>query len=138
MRDPNRIRKIKLIGAIGHKLKANIANDDSARDPENLTTYTAFGKIIDELEVTILDLSPTTGGTAGTYVINKLVPTSSTAGHYRWRGGLIDSAGVEDVRYEGPVHLWTRIAPAVALTAKYVTLGGNYITLGGNKITLSS
>ena len=101
----NSLTRIKLVAFIGKNLVASISNEDSARDPEDLSTFTAFGKIIDETGATILDLTPTTGGTNGAYVINKTVPGGTTAGWYWWKGGVIDSAGDNDVRYEGPVHL---------------------------------
>ena len=92
-RSPNRIRKVALVASVSKKLNAAIPNDDSARDPEDLSSFTAFGKIVDEDGTTILDLTPTTGGAAGTYKINKAIPSTVTPGWYRWKGGLIDSAG---------------------------------------------
>lgn len=121
---------------VGRRLVATIFNDDSARDPENLSTFTAFGKIVDEDGTTILSLSPTTGGADGTFLLDEVIPSATTPGWYRWKGGVTDSAGDDDVRYSGPVYL--RRSLNLALAANYITLGGNHITLGGNRITLSS
>ena len=103
----NSLTRIKLVAYVGKSLVATISNTDSARDPEDLSTFTAFGKIVDEDDALILDLTPTTANANGSYIINKASPGGTTAGHYRWKGGVIDSAGDYDVRYEGPVHLRT-------------------------------
>jgi hypothetical protein len=105
----DRIRNIKLVAYVGRHMTVNIPNEDSARDPENLLAYTAFGHIVDETETEILDLTPTAGDTNGLYKIDKLIPAGTTPGWYRWRGGVTDgsSAGDDEVRYEGVVHLRT-------------------------------
>jgi hypothetical protein len=100
-----RVRRIKLYGTVGKNIVARIPNDDSARDPKDFSGFTAFGKIIDEDDTTILDLTPTIDSAAAIYDIDKLVPGGTTAGWYRWIGGTIDSAGGEEVLYEGSVYL---------------------------------
>lgn len=101
----SRVRRINLFGTVGKNIVANIPNEDSARDPENFSGFAAFGKIVDEDGATVLDLAPTVDTAGALYEIDKLVPSNTTAGWYRWRGGTIDSAGGEEVRYEGTVYL---------------------------------
>lgn len=100
-----RVRRIALFGTVGKNIVANIPNEDSARDPEDFSGMTAFGKIVDEDETTILDLTPTVDSAGALYQIDKLVPSNTTPGWYRWRGGTTDSAGGDEVRYEGLVYL---------------------------------
>lgn len=101
----DRIRNIVLTAFVGKNLVASIPNDDSARDPENFSGHTAFGKIVDEDGTLILDLAPTIDSAAALYEIDILIPSNTTPGWYRWKGGVTDSAGDDDLRYEGPVHL---------------------------------
>ena len=105
--NPNRVQNIRLVAYVGKNLVVNIPNEDSAREPEDLSSTTAFAHIVDETETEILDLTPTTASADGLFKIDKAIPGGTTAGWYRWRGGVLDSAGGSEVRYEGTVHLRT-------------------------------
>jgi hypothetical protein len=100
-----RVRRVQLIAYAGKQLKAAIPNNDSAGAPEDLTGYTAFGKIVDHEGTLVLDLAPTCGEALGTFILNVLIPAETAPGWYRWRGGFDSDSTGEDVRYEGPVHI---------------------------------
>lgn len=99
-----RVRRVALTAYVGKQLTVSIPNRDSARDPEDLSTFEAFGKVVDSSGALVLDLTPTVGGEDGMFNIDVLVDAEIPPGWYSWRGGVTDSSGDEDVRYEGPVH----------------------------------
>ena len=81
-----------------------LGEEDSAID---LTGYTAFGKIVDEGNALILDLTPSIGAANGQYIVDILVPSNTVPGNYQWRGGLTDSGGTSTVWFEGPAYIQT-------------------------------
>lgn len=103
--NPIILRTVKLMAAVGKNVTVSIPCEDSARDPEDLSTFTAWGYIYDEGDNVILNLTPTISGSS--FTVDKAVPSDTTPGWYRWEGGFTDSAGDEEERFGGPVRIVT-------------------------------
>lgn len=91
---------------VGKRLAFTLALVNENNVAVDLTGYTGEGKIVDEENVTILDLSPTITAASGYYVVNLDVPSDTPPGRYDWVGALV-SGGVESVRFRGKVNLLT-------------------------------
>ena len=73
-------------------------DDDVAQD---LTGYTASGKVVDENNVTVITLVIAVGGTEGTLSIDQLISAAVPPGRLDWKMELVDSGGDVSVRLKG-------------------------------------
>ena len=95
------------VAFVGKQLTFTIALQDEDGVAVDLTGYTAAGKIVDEDNTTVLDLSPTVSAANGHYIVDLEVPGATVAGRYDWKGLFVEADGDEHVRFYGKVTLET-------------------------------
>ena len=101
----DRVQSVELVAAVGKTMSVTLDLYDSARDPEDLSGQDPWGYIYDKNDALVLNLTPTSGD--GTFIIKKLIASNIAPGWYQWAGGFYDSAGQDEKRFGGPVHLIT-------------------------------
>lgn len=91
----------------GKQLEQTFLLKDPDGDIIDLTGYTAAGKVTDEDGATVITLTITAGGTAGTLTIDQLISAAIPPGRLDWKAELIDSGGSENVRFRGKFNVLT-------------------------------